>query len=173
MPTIRQGATGLRESLYTCGEHAALEIDSADVEAIDLVVGTENEDFTFNQETEDAEGGGASMDDDDGVTAQWSPEVTKRVRAVFAVVVDEGLGGPENTDLVSVGVYVNEVQQLAAANGLDEVTLGAITFTGDGILTVVGGSTIRLALFSALGNETDVNYDIATASSEFDLIPVD
>ncbi len=177
MPRIRQGASGLRDSVYTVDEiNQGIEGGLGAHEALAISLSAENEDFTFTESLEDFEGGGATMDDEDGVTANWSSEVTKRVRVLATAVVDEGssLGAIGTTELdeVDLVIFVNEVTSgLSSDEGPSDVHEGTTTFNIDGVLDIAGQSTIRLVLETdALATSAD--YDVA-AAGELDLVAVD
>ncbi len=169
MPQLSLGG---RNSTYSLEEVTALEIDADAQEAFLLATVIENEEFTFNESVQDEEGGGAIMDNDDGVVAQLAAGTPKRVRVLATVVVDEGTTGAVEADFVEVQLYVNEVLRLRSENGFEtDTTEAAVTFTIDKHITILGGDIIRLALSADAANEAGSDYDIA-AAGEFDLIIV-
>ena len=173
MPTIRQGATGLRDSTYTTNESVtALNAGLGAQEALALTVAAETEDFTYAATTEDGEGGGATMDDEPGIIAQWSAEEVKRVRVIGDVeVFDVALGGVIEGDLVAVQIWVNEVSVLDSDKGSIDVVEATGEFLFDNVINIRGRDVIRLVLEAGAASEAG-QYDVA-GELQLDFIAVD
>ncbi len=166
MPQLKLGGRG---STYTIDETAALEIDASANEAFALTIVIENEEFTHTEALESETQGGL-MDDEDGIVAQWAAGTPKRVRVLATVIVDEGTTGAVEADFVEMQLYVNEIKVLSAEEGFEtDTTEGAVTFTIDEQITILGGDIIRLSLEADAANEAGSDYDIA-AAGELDLI---
>lgn len=171
---MADSTTGTRESTYTIEEAVALAVAvEGGAVALDIAVGTEEEDFTFSENTENADAATTNLFDlQDGVTANWSTAVGKNVRVVGTIVVDEGTGaGAEEGDTFDLMVAHNEVLVAGSEEGLVELTdTGAPhTFNIDKVIKgVKGGDTLRLI---AKGDEGILasTLDIA-AAGEFDLM---
>lgn len=172
MPRVRQGASGFRESTYTVDED--VEFINAGLgaqEALALSVGAENEDFTFTEALESETDLGV-MDLEDGLTANWSSEVTKRVRVLATVAVfDVALGGVVEGDTLDVQVWVNEAVAALSDEGQTDVVEATGTFNIDKVINITGGDIIRLVGEAGALSEAG-QYDVA-AAGEFDLVPVD
>ncbi len=169
---VSKSLTGTRESTYTVDEltAGALTAEGGSL-ALDFSVGTEEEDFTFSENTENADSSSTNLYDlADGVTANWGTQEPRNIRVIATVVIDEGTGaGFEENDTVDVMIAHNELLVAKSEDGLTEVTDGPATFNVDVVIKgVKGGDTLRLV---AKGDEGIVasTVDVA-AAGEFDLM---
>ncbi len=140
--------TGTRESVYTVEEiNAGALVAEGGALALNIAVGTEEEDFTFSENTENADATSTNLFDlADGVTANWGTQEPRNIRVIATVVVDEGTGaGAEEGDTFDMMIAHNEALVAGSEEGLTEVTDGAVTFNIDQvILGVKGGDTLRV-----------------------------
>ncbi len=171
----REGS-GLQRSLYTTDEVLAAGATAAvaevgPTESLPLTVSEENEDFTFSESLEgDDVAENSKMDDEDGVTANWSSGIIKPVRVVakFDVAAGSGEGALENT-LTDLMVYVNEQPQVSSDEGFSDIEDATVEYNIDDVIFVKGGDTIRLVLVGD-AEAASADFDIP-ANGEFALLP--
>ncbi len=167
----RTTLSGLRESLYTTEEITEMDVAAEGAStAMDLAVGTEEEDWTFSENTENADSSSTDRFDlQDGITANWGTQTPKNVRVVASVIIDEGANiGTDPGDTFDVMVAHNEVVVFGSEEGLGDPDEGAVTYNVDGVvLGVKGGDTLRFVVKGAEGNiAADLDIDVG----EFDVM---
>lgn len=171
----REGS-GLQRSIYTTDEVAsalavAAVAEVGPTESLPLTVAEENEDFTFSESLEgDDVASNSKMDDEDGITANWSSAITKPVRVLAQFTVGAGAGeGALEGSLLDLAVYVNEDPRVSSDEGFSDIEDAAVQYNIDDVIFVKGGDTVRLVLVGD-AESASADYDIP-AEGEFALVP--